>query len=256
MSLLETTIASIQPANEPAAAEAATLLDTAFPGLPADALGALLLRYLRATGKSAPEALRRCTILCCADHGVAAEGVSAYPPETTVQMTANYLLSQGAAANAFAAYAAYLVREHCPHSGEAAAWFAFLERALDGGRDCSEEGGDTRLSLRTFVVLESEFLALAGLSPDFAGADFSAATVPFAIDLGHAGTGAKTVQLSSGAARLVAARGRETAVAPETVAVAIRFLGLFLRYHLDLPPDVRRNTLQLLTTIEKDRRRP
>lgn len=106
MSLLETTIASIQPANEPAAAEAATLLDTAFPGLPADALGALLLRYLRATGKSAPEALRRCTILCCADHGVAAEGVSAYPPETTVQMTANYLLSQGAAANAFAAYAA------------------------------------------------------------------------------------------------------------------------------------------------------
>ena len=40
MSLLETTIASIQPANEPAAAEAATLLDTAFPGLPADALGA------------------------------------------------------------------------------------------------------------------------------------------------------------------------------------------------------------------------
>ena len=106
MSLLETTIASIQPANEPAAAEAATLLDTAFPGLPADALGALLLRYLRATGKSAPEALRRCTILCCADHGVAAEGVSAYPPETAVQMTANYLLSQGAAANAFAAYAA------------------------------------------------------------------------------------------------------------------------------------------------------
>ena len=159
-------------------------------------------------------------------------------------------------ATAFAAYAAYLVREHCPHSGEAAAWFAFLERALDGGRDCSEEGGDTRLSLRTFVALESEFLALAGLSPDFAGADFSAATVPFAIDLGHAGTGAKTVQLSSGAARLVAARGRETAVAPETVAVAIRFLGLFLRYHLDLPPDIRRNTLQLLTTIEKNRRRP
>ena len=34
MSLLETTIASIQPANEPVAAEAATLLDTAFPGLP------------------------------------------------------------------------------------------------------------------------------------------------------------------------------------------------------------------------------
>ena len=153
-------------------------------------------------------------------------------------------------ATAFASYAAYLVREHCPHSDEAATWFSFLERTLDGGRGgpgLSRAGGvGARPSLRAVVALETEFLALAGLSPDFTGADLSAATVPFAIDLGHAGTGAKTVRLSSGAARLVAARGQETAVAPEEVTVAIRFLGLFLRYHLDLPPDIRRNTLQLL----------
>ncbi len=106
MSLLEDTIAAIAPADDATAAEAAALLDTAFPCHGASALGALLLRYLRATGKGTPEELRRCTIICCADHGVAAEAVSAYPPETTVQMTKNYLLSQGAAANAFASYAA------------------------------------------------------------------------------------------------------------------------------------------------------
>ncbi|MBQ1941522.1 MAG: nicotinate-nucleotide--dimethylbenzimidazole phosphoribosyltransferase [Selenomonadaceae bacterium] len=38
----------------------------------------------------------------CADHGVAQENVSAYPPETTLHMAANYVISQGAAANAFA----------------------------------------------------------------------------------------------------------------------------------------------------------
>jgi len=144
-------------------------------------------------------------------------------------------------ATAFASYAAYLVKEHCPHSGEASGWFAFLERTLDG------IGVDARPYLRALIDMETEFLSLAGLSPDFAGANLSAGMVPFAIDLGHAGTGAKTVQLPSGAARLVAGRGAAAgAVRPEDVSAAVRFLGLFLRYHLDLPPDIRRNTLQLL----------
>ena len=48
------------------------------------------------------EDLKACTIICCADHGVAEENVSAYPKETTAQMVRNYVLSHGAAANAFA----------------------------------------------------------------------------------------------------------------------------------------------------------
>ena len=49
--------------------------------------------------------VRNCTIICCADHGVAEEGVSAYPQTTTAQMVRNYLISGGAAANAFASFA-------------------------------------------------------------------------------------------------------------------------------------------------------
>lgn len=51
------------------------------------------------------EAIKKCTIICCADHGVAAENVSAYRKETTAQMVRNYLLARGAAANVFANFA-------------------------------------------------------------------------------------------------------------------------------------------------------
>ena len=51
------------------------------------------------------EAIKKCTIICCADHGVAAENVSAYRKETTAQMVRNYLMARGAAANVFANFA-------------------------------------------------------------------------------------------------------------------------------------------------------
>ena len=142
-------------------------------------------------------------------------------------------------ATALASYAAHLVHEHCPHGGEAADWFAFLERALD-------EIAGGMATERELLSVEMEFLMLAGLSPDFAGADFSSAAVPFAIDLGRAGTGAKTVQLPSGAAMLLAGRAGVSTAGRDDVSAALRFLGLFLRYHIDMAPDIRRNTLQLL----------
>ncbi|MDL2280468.1 nicotinate-nucleotide--dimethylbenzimidazole phosphoribosyltransferase [Selenomonadales bacterium OttesenSCG-928-I06] len=43
--------------------------------------------------------LKKCIITAVADHGVAHLGVSAYPPETTIQMTRSYLIDKGAAVN-------------------------------------------------------------------------------------------------------------------------------------------------------------
>ena len=142
-------------------------------------------------------------------------------------------------ATAFASYAAFLAKEHCPHNGEAAEWFAFLGRQLDSL--AAKRPSETAL-----IALETEFLSLAGLSPDFTGAVAGDETVPFAIDLGHSGVGAKTVHLPSGAARLVASRGHGGGISQEDVSATVRFLGLFLRYHLEMPPDIRRSVLQLM----------
>ncbi|MBR5909227.1 MAG: nicotinate-nucleotide--dimethylbenzimidazole phosphoribosyltransferase, partial [Schwartzia sp.] len=72
---------------------------------PLGALGELFEKYVAITGNEAPAEIKKCVIICCADHGVAETKVSAYPPSTTVQMTANYLISRGGTANALANFA-------------------------------------------------------------------------------------------------------------------------------------------------------
>ena len=64
-----------------------------------------LVRYIRITGERHPAPPQTSVVISCADHGVAAESVSAYPPETTLNMMCNYLVAHGGAANAVANYA-------------------------------------------------------------------------------------------------------------------------------------------------------
>lgn len=51
----------------------------------------LALRCALITGQERPEVARKVLVVCCADHGVSAEGVSAYPREVTAQMVYNFL---------------------------------------------------------------------------------------------------------------------------------------------------------------------
>ena len=71
---------------------------------PLGALGqveSIALQLARATGKTAPR-LESCELtIFAADHGIAGDGVSAYPPAVTRQMVLNFLHG-GAAANVFA----------------------------------------------------------------------------------------------------------------------------------------------------------
>lgn len=65
-------------------------------------LAELIKQYGAIVKASNPPLPHCCMVITCADHGVARRGLSAYPVETTLHMTANYLISRGASANAFA----------------------------------------------------------------------------------------------------------------------------------------------------------
>ena len=106
--LVHDTIRAIEPPDDRTGENMQCALQEKLPqGVGLGALAVLLDRYMCAT-KSTWEHLekpKKCTLICCADHGVAEMQVSAYPPETTAQMTANYLLAKGAVANALANFA-------------------------------------------------------------------------------------------------------------------------------------------------------
>jgi nicotinate-nucleotide--dimethylbenzimidazole phosphoribosyltransferase len=88
---LAATVAAIEPLDPVvlAAAEA----ELAAKTKPRGSLGRLeelAARIAAIRGAVRPEALEAAVVVAAADHGVAAEGVSAYPPEVTAQMVANF----------------------------------------------------------------------------------------------------------------------------------------------------------------------
>ncbi|MGZ4130596.1 MAG: nicotinate-nucleotide--dimethylbenzimidazole phosphoribosyltransferase, partial [Actinomycetota bacterium] len=101
---LETTLTAIRPADERARADARRLLDGKTK--PRGSLGALedLACRLAAIRGAIPPPPTPAVVVVAADHGVAREGVSAYPSEVTAQMLSNFA-SGGAAVAVLAARA-------------------------------------------------------------------------------------------------------------------------------------------------------
>jgi nicotinate-nucleotide--dimethylbenzimidazole phosphoribosyltransferase len=94
---LQKAIAAIDPPDPAARAAAEAELDAKTK--PRGSLGrleALAAQIAAVRGRGAPGRLQAAVVVAAADHGVAAEGVSAYPAEVTAQMVANF--DSGAAA--------------------------------------------------------------------------------------------------------------------------------------------------------------
>ncbi len=105
MSLLDETLSSGQPVDrtlEPAVL--AHLDELTKPPKSLGRLEEMALRYCLATGTDRPELGRKAIFCFAGDHGVAEEGVSAFPKSVTPQMVRN-LLAGGAAVNVLARHA-------------------------------------------------------------------------------------------------------------------------------------------------------
>ena len=102
MTLLERTCAAVRPADQNAAAMVQARLDGKTK--PRGSLGRLedLACRLAAVYRTAdPPLPAKAVVVMAADHGVAEEGVSAYPQEVTAQMVQNFAVG-GAAINVLA----------------------------------------------------------------------------------------------------------------------------------------------------------
>lgn len=102
MSLLEDTLNQIGPLNREVMAEVRKQLDQLTK--PTGSLGVLediATQLGGMTNHPFPNVSKKAVVVMAADHGVAAEGVSAYPQEVTVQMVQNFV-NGGAAINVLA----------------------------------------------------------------------------------------------------------------------------------------------------------
>jgi nicotinate-nucleotide--dimethylbenzimidazole phosphoribosyltransferase len=107
---LDEVLARIQPIDREIAAPAQARLDRLTK--PLGSLGRLeetAVRYATITGEVKPNVPRGVVFTFAADHGVAAEGVSAYPREVTPQMVLNFLRG-GAGVNVLARHVGVEVR--------------------------------------------------------------------------------------------------------------------------------------------------
>ena len=103
--LIDQTISRICPLDQEAMAAARARQDTLTK--PLGSLGRLeelSVTLAGIMGEPVPEIRRKCVIVAAADHGVVAEGVSAYPQDVTPAMVLNFL-NGGAAINVLARHA-------------------------------------------------------------------------------------------------------------------------------------------------------
>jgi len=98
-------ISSIEPVNNSADSEVQKHLDSLTK--PPGSLGRLeeiVKEFVRITGKTPPSISKKTIFIMAGDHGIAEEGVSAFPAEVTPQMVLNFLAG-GAAINVLAKHA-------------------------------------------------------------------------------------------------------------------------------------------------------
>lgn len=144
---------------EAAAAAQQALDDKTKPRGSLGRLEALAVWFAAARGEARPARPRPVSVVCAGDHGVAAGGVSAYPPEVTAQMVANFAAG-GAAINVLArAAGAELVVVDVAVSGPRPPAPVLDHRIRGGTRDLRTESAMTVDETRAALVVGLDLAA-------------------------------------------------------------------------------------------------
>lgn len=142
---------------------------------------------------------------------------------------------------AFAGYARMVVERLAPQGVECGAWYELLEGVLDEllGACVGDEGVAAPWGVGRLVKFELDVLHLMGLSPEIEadGGDFVL-------------RGERSIPVSREVAAYLRT-GCPTRVDAQIPLDAARVIGVFYQFHVDLPPDVRRTVLGLMTRINQ-----
>jgi len=204
------------------------------------------------TGAERPSVRRKTIIVMAGDHGVTAEGVSAYPQAVTAQMVLNFLRG-GAAINVLARHAgARLVvvdigvnAEFPPGTkpADTSGNVEFLRRkVMPGTRNFAREAAMTR----------DQAVAALTAGIEVAEAEIARGAELIATgDMGIGNTAASSAIVAAITGRPVAeVTGRGTGVNDAGLAKKIEVIGNALKFH-GLTPDAPRSTLHALDLLAK-----
>jgi len=129
-------------------------------------------------------------------------------------------------------YCRALVERLAPQGPDCLAWFALLTKALDAGRS----------DIAALVAFERRVLGLMGLEPEIAAGT----------DGGLCLRGEREIPVSPAVAAFL-----ENPLLPVADAQipldAARVIGVFYNFHVDLPSDVRRSVLSVISRTTKQR---
>lgn len=232
--LIEQTLAAIRPLDADASASAAAALDAKVKPLRSlGALESLAARMAGIQGTARPHVDRPAVVVCAADHGIAASGVSAYPQEVTGLMLQSFaagtaavgVLARQAGARLLVADLGVLAPPVVgPGQNQV------LDRRVRAGTGNSLE--EPAMTLTEAEQAVAQGISLAGMLID-EGADL--------VGLGEMGIGNTTTASALTAALLerdpARVTGPGTGVSGEALAAKVAAVDAVLRRHADVDGD-------------------
>ncbi|MBO5642703.1 MAG: DNA repair protein RecO [Kiritimatiellae bacterium] len=139
---------------------------------------------------------------------------------------------------ACASYFRAIVNRMCPYGEEARNWFDLLTNSLDNI--------DTSNYLQSLLKFDLKALKLSGILPDFRYPEENSESALFSLEYGRFNAGGRSIRISKPTANYLQ-RGANGEKNLNFLLEALRVIGVYYTFHVDLPPQLRRITIDMIS---------
>lgn len=143
---------------------------------------------------------------------------------------------------ALASYFRAVTDRMCPYGNEARNYFELLGNFLDSLKDATDTANYIELMLR----FDLSVLKLSGIEPDFRYLEKNSETSLFSVEYGRFNAGGRSIRVSKCTADYLK-RGAVGEKKYNFLLEAVRIIGVYYSFHVDLPAQLRRITLDMIS---------